>query len=75
MMYSNQFGGIISQDYIHQELAKQHRYDQMRKSFDCAKKLDDLLKSIDEVEPEYRQVALYECWLVTEMYMKKHGMW
>ncbi len=78
MMYQNSIYGIINQNYVQEQLqiqrAQQYHNDQMMKSFDCAKKLDDFMKSIDKVAPEYQQVVLGECCVVVGNYMRQHGM-
>lgn len=42
----------IQEQYIQQQIQKQHN-EQMWKTMECANKLDDFLKSIDELLPEY----------------------
>lgn len=69
MMYNNPIFGVINQIN-----AQQYHNSQMYKSFDCAKKLDDFLKSIDEVDPQYQQVAYNECLAVVGNYMRMHGI-
>lgn len=73
MLYQNPVYGIFNQSYIQEQLRVQHHNDQVMKSIDCAKKLDDFMESMEKVEPEYQQLALSQCCLVLEKYMKRHG--
>ena len=58
-MYNNYIYGIFNQNSIQEQLRQQqlqqHHNDQVGKSIKCANKLDEFLKSIDEVElPVFR---------------------
>ena len=46
----------------------------MIRSFECAKKLEDFMDSMDKVEPEYQRFAFEQCCEVFAKYMRKHGM-
>lgn len=75
MMYNNPIYGIFNQEYIQEQFIRnQHHDEQVRKSFECAKKLNDFMESMGEVEPEYQQLALEQCCLVFVEYMKRHGI-
>lgn len=52
----------------------QHHNDQVMNFIDCAKKLDDFMESMEQVEPEYQQLALSQCCAVLEKHMKKQGI-
>lgn len=56
-MYQNSIYGIFNQGYIQeqfrQEQLQKYHNEQMWKSAKCANKLDEFLKSIDEISPEY----------------------
>ena len=76
-MYDNRIYGIFNQNSIQEQLRQhlllQHHKEQMLKSIKCANKLDDFLKSIDEVEPEYQQLAFEQCCLVIGNHMRQRG--
>ena len=71
-MYNNFIYGIFNQNSIKEQLRQQHHNDQVCKSITCANKLDEFLKSIDEVEPEYQQLAFEQCCLVIGKHMRQH---
>ena len=71
-MYNNFIYGIFNQNSIKEQLRQQHHNDQVCKSIKCANKLDEFLKSIDEVEPEYQQLAFEQCCLVIGNHMRQH---
>lgn len=73
MIYNNSIYGIFNPNNIQEQL-RQHHTDQMQKSIKCAQKLDELLKCIDEVEPEYQRVAFEQCCVVIGNHMRQHGM-
>ncbi len=58
---------------MRQQLQKQHN-EQMWKTIECANKLDDFLKSIDELLPEYQKIAFEQCCMVVGNHMMKKGM-
>ena len=71
-MYDNYIYGIFNQNSIQEQLkqqVQQHHNDQIWKSIECANKLDDFLKSIDKVEPEYQQFAFEQCCFVIGKHM------
>lgn len=74
-MYDNYIYGIFNQNSIQEQLKQQiqHHNDQIWKSIKCANKLDEFLKSIDEVEPEYQQLAFEQCCLVIGNHMRQRG--
>ena len=78
MPYENQIYGIFNQNNIQQQYRQfqqqQYHNDQVRKSFDCAHKVDELLKSIDQVDPQYRSFAYNQCCAVLFNHMRNHGM-
>ena len=75
---NNYIYGIFNQNSIQEQLRQrclqQHHNDQILKSIKCANKLDEFLKSIDEVEPEYQKIAFEQCCLVIGNHMSRHGM-
>lgn len=77
-MYQNQIYEIFNQGFIQeqfrQEQLKRYHNDQMWKSFKCANKLDEFLKSIDEVAPEYQQVAFEQCCFIIGNHFKQRGI-
>ena len=51
---------------------QQHYHSQqMWKVSDCAKKLDDFLKSAEEIDSQYQQLAFAECCAVLGKHMQK----
>jgi len=76
-MYDNRIYGIFNQNSIQEQLRQhlllQHHNEQMLKSIKCANKLDDFLKSIDEVESEYQALVFEQCCLVIGNHMRQHG--
>lgn len=76
-MYDNRIYGIFNQNSIQEQLRQhlllQHHNEQMLKSIKCANKLDDFLKSIDEVESEYQAFVFEQCCLVIGNHMRQHG--
>lgn len=76
-MYNNYIYGIFNQNNIREQLGQQqlqqHHNEQVCKSIKCANKLDEFLKSIDDVEPEYQQLAFEQCCIVIGNYMIQHG--
>ena len=75
-MHDNYVYEIFNQNSINEQLRQQqlqqHHNDQIWKSIKCANKLDVFLKSIDEVEPEYQQLAFEQCCLVIGNHMRQH---
>lgn len=69
MLYQNPVYNIFNQSYIEEQLRMQHHNDQVIKSLDCAKKLEEFIESMNELEPEYQQLALSQCCLVIEKYI------
>lgn len=72
MIYINPIYGVINQNVIQAELQR-HHYDQLEKTFDCVKKFDDFLRSIDKVEPAYQQMALEQCCAVFDKFVSEHN--
>lgn len=77
-MYQNSIYRMFDQNYIQeqymqQQLQKQHN-EQMWKTIECANKLDDFLKSIDELLPEYQKIAFEQCCMIIGNHMMKKGM-
>lgn len=77
-MYQNSIYRMFDQNYIQeqymqQQLQKQHN-EQMWKTIECANKLDDFLKSIDELLPEYQKIAFEQCCMIVGNHMMKKGM-
>ncbi len=76
MWNQNSIYGIFNQNQIQEQFRQmqmqQYHNDQMHKSMDCARKLDDFLKSIDDVDPEYQKIAFEQCCMVLGNHMMKH---
>lgn len=73
MFYQNTFYDIFNQPYIETQIRKQHYQDQIMKSADCVKKLDDFLTSVEKVEPEYQKRTMEACCSVIIEHMKNYG--
>ena len=72
-MYINPMYGLFNQGIVQNEyIRQQHHNSQMQKSFECARKLEEFLKSMDEVEPEYQQIAFEKCCFVKGKHMIEH---
>ncbi len=65
---------MFNQQYIMDQFRIQHQNEQMIRSFECAKKLEDFMDSMDKVEPEYQRLAFEQCCEVFAKYMRKHNM-
>jgi hypothetical protein len=64
MFNQNQIYNIFNQQQIQEQLRQmqqQYHSQQMWKVSDCAKKLDDFLKSAEEIDTQYQQLAFAEC--------------
>lgn len=72
MAYQNSLYGLFNQPFIENQLRTQHHNDQIMKSFECAKKLEDFMESVDKIEPEYQRVVMEQCCAVIMKYLKKH---
>ena len=75
----NQIYNIFNQQQILaqlQQMQQQYHNQQIRKVSDCAKKLDDFLKSAEEIDAKYQQLAFAECCAVLGKHMQdKAGIW
>ncbi len=65
MFNQNQIYNIFNQQQIQAQLQ------QMWKVSDCAKKLDDFLKSAEEIDAQYQQLAFAECCAVLGKHMQR----
>lgn len=73
MEYQNSLYSIFNQPFNENQLRAQHHNDQIMKSFDCAKKLEDFMESMNQIEPEYKQMAMNHCCATIVKYLKKHN--
>ena len=74
MFNQNQIYNIFNQQQIQaqlQQMQQQYHSQQMWKVSDCAKKLDDFLKSAEEIDAQYQQLAFAECCAVLGKHMQK----
>ncbi len=70
----NQIYNIFNQQQMQAQLQKmqqQYHSQQMWKVSDCATKLDDFLKSAEEIDAQYQQLAFAECCAVLGKYMQR----
>ena len=78
MFNQNQIYNIFNQQQIQeqlqqmqqQQMQQQYHSQQMWKVSDCAKKLDDFLKSAEEIDTQYQQLAFAECCAVLGKHMQ-----
>ena len=79
MFNQNQIYNIFNQQQIQaqlQQMQQQYHNQQIWKVSDCAKKLDDFLKSAEEIDAQYQQLAFAECCAVLGKHMQdKFGIW
>lgn len=71
----NPIYGVFNESYIQSQVSMwqaQNYNNQMMKSFDCAKKLEYFLKSANEIEPQFQQIAFEQCCLVLSKYIGGH---
>lgn len=74
MFNQNQIYNIFNRQQIQEQLQQrqqQYHNQQMWKVTDCAKKLDDFLKSAGEIDTQYQQLDFAECCAVLGKYMHK----
>ncbi|MDE6999804.1 MAG: hypothetical protein K2P73_05845 [Lachnospiraceae bacterium] len=74
MFNQNQIYNIFNQQQIQaqlQQMQQQYHSQQMWKVSDCAKKLDDFLKSAEEIDAQYQQLAFAECCAVLGRHMQR----
>lgn len=74
MLNQNEIYNIFNQQQIQaqlQQMQQQYHNQQMWKVSDCGKKLDDFLKSSEEIDAQYQQFAFAECCAVLGKRMQK----
>ncbi len=74
MFNQNEIYNIFNQQQIQaqmQQMQQQYHNQQIWKVSDCAKKLDDFLKSAEEVDAQYQQLAFSECCAVLGAHMQR----
>lgn len=74
MFNQNQIYNLFNQQQIQaqlQQMQQQYHSQQMWKVSDCAKKLDDFLKSAEEIDAQYQQLAFAECCAVLGKHMQR----
>ncbi len=73
MINQNQIYNIFNQQQIQaqlQQMQQQYHNQQIGKVSECARKLDDFLKSTEEIAPQYQQLAFAECCAVLGKHMR-----
>ena len=81
MMYQNPICSIIDQNAVRMQLqtqnqrrqVEQYRNQQLKKTGDCVRKLEEFLRSMDEVDPQYQQLAFEQCCMVAGKYIHDKG--
>lgn len=74
MFNQNEIYNIFNQQQIQaqlQQMQQQYHNQQMWKVSDCVKKLDDFLKSAEEIDAQYQQFAFAECCVVLGRHMQR----
>lgn len=72
MFDQNEVYRIFNQQLIQtqiQQIQQQYHNEQVWKVSDCARKLDDFLKSVEAIAPEYQQLAFSECCAILGKHM------
>ena len=72
MFNQNQIYNIFNEQQIQaqlQQMQQQYHNQQIWKVLECARKLDDFLKSAGEIDPQYQQLAFAECCAVLGKHM------
>lgn len=72
MFNQNQLYNIFNEQQIQaqlQQMQQQYHDQQIGKVLECARKLDDFLKSAEAIDPQYQQLALGECCVVLGKHM------
>lgn len=73
MFNHNQIYNIFNEQQIQaqlQQMQQQYHNQQMWNVLECARKLDDFLKSAEEIDPQYQQLAFAECCVVLGKHMQ-----
>lgn len=71
----NPIYGIFNVANIQEQIRQQQFHnDQLFKTFDCAHKLKEFLKSADKVSPQYWDVAVSQCFAVLGEHFMKQKM-
>ena len=72
MINQNQIYNIFNEQQIRaqlQQMQQQYHNQQIWKVLECARKLDDFLKSAEEIDTQYQQLAFAECCAVLGKHM------
>lgn len=76
MRYNNPIYGIFNETSIQEQIMRQQFHNsQMIKTYECVHKLEDFLKSADELAPQYRDIATIQCLNLLGEYLKEKRMW
>ena len=68
------FNEVSIQEQMRQQQLQQFHNNQMLKTFECVHKLEDFLKSADELAPQYRDIATVQCLILLDEYFKRQRM-
>jgi len=74
MFNQNEIYNIFNQQQVQaqlQQMQQQHHNQQICKVSECAKKLDDFLKSAEDIDAQYQQFAFSECCAVLGRHMQR----
>ena len=72
MFNQNQIYNIFNNQQIQaqlQQMQQQYHNQQIWKVSECARKLDDFLKSAEEIDPQYQRLAFAECCAIVGKHM------
>lgn len=70
MFDQNEVYRIFNQQLIQAQIQQQYHNEQVWKVSDCARKLDDFLKCVEDIAPEYQQLAFNECCAILGKHMR-----
>lgn len=68
----NPIHSIWNYDYIMQQRAQQHHFEQIKQVQDTVKALRDFLDGVDKIEPPYQSGANAEICAVLAEHIRKH---
>ena len=73
MGYYNPIYGIFNEVSIQEHMCQQQQFhnSQMIKTFECVHKLEDFLRSADELVPQYRDIATVQCLALLGVYLTR----
>lgn len=72
MRYNNPIYGIFNETSTQeQKMQRQFHNSQIIKTYECVHKLEDFLRSVDELAPQYRELVTAQCFRLLGEYLKE----